>query len=639
MNKIYSVFQGFLGKILFIVIISFSLHLFAMEENVKGLNKALQTKVFANDLDGTVAVIKNFHKQLLSLKSDYKRQEKLCDLLFEGLVEKVLGSKNINLNLAVFVLEGAGYITNDFLKLKRQMPLFLLNSKLCEKMFNDAGVMIARKELTPGISFVLLSKIGEIYHATSNHLAKLFLKDESDLSSVIAKRYQQASTERFEPGVIEAIDTFCQKAFFDRFLARAVNLLYEAKNDSEFIKSLVILITLLKASSEDVLTLVARNLDVSKITLFKDDTNKFSNLCDQEHALKFDEFLENPELSSISQFMDRLNELLGKAVSDLEENKSSVPEDFIDIINLVQDNIINYMFIPIFGRFQSKRCFISINEILNLAGTMILDSNKFEKYIPSTRLIDIKPLRSDKFINSVLNRLATQLIYVYLKSNVEFKEIIRLLIRIGNRGFAPQSVIHHFMQAAAILVKEDKDLSIKKKVRDIMQFINANVQKYKFDKYQDLMDQYVRTYELIDLIKAESKNERSIILLLNKGVQINMLDFDDKSPLIYAIESENPNYVKLFIEKGANVNLVGWDGATPIIMAILDKNIDIIKLLLKYGADLALQNIYGQNVWSLAKGHPEIEQLLKTAITNIKQDNQVNLLSELSSSLNSLSLR
>ena len=103
------------------------------------------------------------------------------------------------------------------------------------------------------------------------------------------------------------------------------------------------------------------------------------------------------------------------------------------------------------------------------------------------------------------------------------------------------------------------------------------------------------------LVEACISNEiKNVRLLINQGADVNFINKDEYTPLIYSIN--NINIMKILIKNGANVNFQDNtnQGHTPLLQASSNKlifpfieNYDIIKLLIDSGADW---NIKGRMV-------------------------------------------
>ena len=136
--------------------------------------------------------------------------------------------------------------------------------------------------------------------------------------------------------------------------------------------------------------------------------------------------------------------------------------------------------------------------------------------------------------------------------------------------------------------------------------------------------------------------------LLERGCNVDTLDQDGRTALIYAAYNGNTNLLRLLIQNGASVNLQDINGSTALMMAssgpypdavkllldnqadpnITDRNehfsalmyassegqLEVAKILLEYKADPFLKDIDGVNALNFAKmnNHPEVAALLKS---------------------------
>jgi ankyrin repeat protein len=139
-----------------------------------------------------------------------------------------------------------------------------------------------------------------------------------------------------------------------------------------------------------------------------------------------------------------------------------------------------------------------------------------------------------------------------------------------------------------------------------------------------------------------------VLKLISEGTDVNSLDSNGRTALIYAAYNGHSEIIKKLIERGAPVNLQDVNGRTALMMAssgpypdavkvlldhqadpnITDKDehytalmyaasegqMDVVKILLSYGADPSLKDIDGDDAMTFAadNGHNEIAVLLQS---------------------------
>lgn len=86
--------------------------------------------------------------------------------------------------------------------------------------------------------------------------------------------------------------------------------------------------------------------------------------------------------------------------------------------------------------------------------------------------------------------------------------------------------------------------------------------------------------------------------LINKGFNVNSLNDNNNSSLMYACMNSNYDLAKLLLENGANVNQKDKQNDMPIYYACgceiyTEINLELVKLLIDYGAKLDDKNEYG----------------------------------------------
>jgi len=84
----------------------------------------------------------------------------------------------------------------------------------------------------------------------------------------------------------------------------------------------------------------------------------------------------------------------------------------------------------------------------------------------------------------------------------------------------------------------------------------------------------------------EPKLRKLIDLMIQKGSNVNSLNKQGKSPLVYAIENENEEVIKLLIKNSVSLNQKTEDNIFPLNIAIKRNNINIVKLLVNTGANI-----------------------------------------------------
>jgi len=103
-----------------------------------------------------------------------------------------------------------------------------------------------------------------------------------------------------------------------------------------------------------------------------------------------------------------------------------------------------------------------------------------------------------------------------------------------------------------------------------------------------------------------------IQLLLNTGVNINIININGWSPLLIACKNNTSDTVKLLIESGADLNFADPSGTTALMIATRDQNFEIVDVLCGKRVNLDHQNSQGKTALMLAVqcGYVEIVELL-----------------------------
>lgn len=132
----------------------------------------------------------------------------------------------------------------------------------------------------------------------------------------------------------------------------------------------------------------------------------------------------------------------------------------------------------------------------------------------------------------------------------------------------------------------------------------------------------VDKYDMTPLRKAFDINNIEIVqLLIENGVNVNYQDSIGYTVLHYNVKS--PEYIKLLLENGADPNIKNNDNETALMRASADKNIKSMKLLIKYGTDVNVQSKSGATALTYTGSNSvEIVRLLinNGANVNLKDD-------------------
>lgn len=139
---------------------------------------------------------------------------------------------------------------------------------------------------------------------------------------------------------------------------------------------------------------------------------------------------------------------------------------------------------------------------------------------------------------------------------------------------------------------------------------------------------------------AAMNNKTDIIkLLLENGANINAISINEYNALMYALMYSAPDSAKLLIKSGIDVNYANSNGTTALMYAAEYNNLDIVKLLIEYGANLnkidASTYAYTKQMQNLFKKYepkplfnrnaiPEPEELRDEEQTNLISLNTIN---------------
>lgn len=97
------------------------------------------------------------------------------------------------------------------------------------------------------------------------------------------------------------------------------------------------------------------------------------------------------------------------------------------------------------------------------------------------------------------------------------------------------------------------------------------------------------------IIAAKMKEAPLVRYLLRSGAKTDLYGKDGKTPLLIAAAGGHKSLVAVLIKAGANLDLSDQNGTTPLIAGVLARKKEVVKLLLEAGADYTLEDYSGRS--------------------------------------------
>ncbi|MBN1182568.1 MAG: ankyrin repeat domain-containing protein [Bacteroidales bacterium] len=247
-----------------------------------------------------------------------------------------------------------------------------------------------------------------------------------------------------------------------------------------------------------------------------------------------------------------------------------------------------------------------VNELIK-KGVSLKSSKESSHYLYE---ILIKQMQSEK----VMENFSVK--YVYNRKPEDL-EVFKLLIESGAStsyyGIMGKENKPSETDLGGGLVLHSGNTSIPYKIVDnTSESLNA----LEFAQKNELSDYIALLYKSPILLKEiQNKNYIAAYKLVESGEDVNIIDGEGKSAIIYAVENENVELTKLIISKGGDVNLTDNSGMTPLLLASSKKSIEIVKVLLEAGAnpDVADKNNFTPILAATSMKSKEIVKMLLDA--------------------------
>ena len=98
----------------------------------------------------------------------------------------------------------------------------------------------------------------------------------------------------------------------------------------------------------------------------------------------------------------------------------------------------------------------------------------------------------------------------------------------------------------------------------------------------------------LEYVANNDNNFDIAVEFINRGADVNAVDNENATPLMYAASSNAKKILNLLIEHNADINIQTKSGYTALILAAMHNHINIVKILIKNKADVFARDGYGR---------------------------------------------
>ena len=342
-------------------------------------------------------------------------------------------------------------------------------------------------------------------------------------------------------------------------------------------------------------------------------------------------------------FKDEINKISEKKGVDIvdayikdKENEYSDKNNEEDIYNIV--NFIIFVG-AMKGEERQQEVFANIFKDINLYSKMTeyFDKDEFGEeiiYGQKTNFFAIEIMseiralaKSEKAVNIIMPKLVA---ITEKMKDMEYNEIGKIKEAVDKNDITLEGVVSDEEQ---LELKIDGRRNLLEYVleeyhgEDMRKKVQILVEKYyEFDILSDV---------LIGLMKSEYVNEQDKLYLLNllvdKDVDINEVDGNEKTMLHYAADNNENKVVDFLLSNNININKIDEYGKTALHYAAENDNDDIVNELIKNKVDANIKDKYGKTAldYAIENGNEKMIITLKKNIVDIMKDNKKQTLEKI----------